>query len=103
MPLSLFVGTSFNGFKKVRLFGILSIQRDQKDEGFAAFASSEREAATVFAEVRADLRVRSPLQKRLTIPPRLVTVGILLVHRFFFFFFFFVFFLMILILGRSVS
>lgn len=101
MPLSLFVGTSFNGFKKVRLFGILSIQRDQKDEGFAAFASSEREAATVFAEVRANLRVRSPLQKRLTIPPRLVTVGILLVHRFFFFFF--VFFLMISILGRSVS
>ena len=40
----------------MRLFGILYIQRDQKDEGFAAFASSEREAATVFAEVRADLR-----------------------------------------------
>ena len=61
----------------------MSIQRDQKDEGFAALASSEREAATVFAEVRADLRFRSPLQKRLTIPPCLVTVGILLIHRFF--------------------
>ena len=72
----------------MRLFGILYIQRDQKDEGFAAFASTEREAATVFAEVRADLRFRSPLQKRLTVPPRLVTVGILLFHRFFFFSFF---------------
>ena len=67
------------------------IQRDQKDEGFAAFASIEREAAIVFAEMHADLRFRSTLQKRLTVPPRLVTVGILLIHRFFFFFFFFFF------------
>ena len=71
----------------MRLFGILYIQRDQKDEGFDAFASSEREAATVFAEVRANLRFRSPLQKRLMVPPHLVTVGILLIHCFFFFFF----------------
>ena len=87
---------------KSKLFGILYIQRDQKDEGFAAFASIEREAAIVFAEMHADLRFRSTLQKRLTVPPRLVTVGILLIHRFFFFSFF-VFFLMISILGRWVS
>ena len=84
------------------MFGILYIQRDLKDEGFAAFASTEREVAMVFAEVRVDLRFRSSLQKRLTVPLRLVTVGILLIHRFFFFSFF-VFFLMISILGRWVS
>ena len=43
----------------------------------------------VFVEVRVDLGFRSPLQKQLTVPPRLVIVGILLIHHFFFSFFHF--------------